>query len=405
MTVRGLKPETVAWVVLWTAFGVFLLLCTGTILAVRWFIQSATVTEEAQLTVTGGTVAIRPLSQGSPDWVVAPPQATLEESDQVRTDEGSTAFIRLPDGSTVSVLPGTELAISRLRRFRFGEPGHLLDITIKSGRLILGVAHPIGRPTAFRILSGGAEVQLAEGNYAVRKEADRLEVRVRQLGSALVRSGPFEVNLGSLQRAVAYPGRLEGPLPPEDDLIRAGDFTQGLDDRAWQPVVEEACWAAPQVQNRLEPTRVDGEQAVRFFRQGSEGTPCQMFLHQEVNRDISDLISLRLKIEFRIDRQTLSGGGYLGSEYPVQVRMLYRGADGGERVWVRGFYIQNVEGRRTDHGVKVEGDRWVEYWVPDAEDPNLLTLAGGVRYIRWIEVMASGHDFESYVRRVSLLGQ
>ena len=336
---------------------------------------------------------------------MAPAQATLGESDQVRTDEGSTAFIRLPDGSTVSVLPATELALSRLRRFRFGEPGYLLDITVKAGRLVLGVAHPTGRPTEFRVLDGGAEVRLAEGNYAVRKEADRLEVRVRQLGSALVRSGPFEVSLGSLQRAVAYPGRLEGPLPPEEDLIRAGDFGQGVDDRAWQPVIEEACWAAPQVQNRLELGRVDGEQAARFFRQGSEGTPCQMFLHQEINRDVSDLIALRLKIVFRIDRHSLSGGGYLGSEYPVQVRMLYRGADGGERLWVRGFYTQNVEGRRTDHGVKVDGGRWVEYWVPDAEDPSLLTLAGGVRYIRWIEVMASGHDFEAYVRKISLLGQ
>ncbi len=405
MTVRGLKPETVAWAVLWAAFGVYILLCAGTILAARWFVQSATVVQEAQLTVTGGTVAVRPVSQGGLDWVVAPPQATLGESDQIRTDEGSGAFIRLPDGSTVSVLPGTELTLSQLRRFRFGEPGYLLAITIRSGRIVLGVAHPSGRPTEFRVLDGNTEIRFAEGNYAVRKEADRLDVRVRQLGSAVVRSGPSQVSLGSLQRAVVYQGMVEGPLPPEEDLMKAGDFSQGLDDQAWQPVIEDACRAAPTVENRLEPVRFDGAQAVRFFRQNSEGTPCQMFLHQEINRDVADLLSLRLEVEFRIERQSLSGGGYLGSEYPVQIRMLYRGVDGGERLWVRGFYIQNVEGRRTDHGVKVEGGRWVRYSVPDAEDPSLLTLAGGVRYIRWIEVMASGHDFEAYVRRISLLGQ
>jgi hypothetical protein len=55
--------------------------------------------------------------------------------------------------------------------------------------------------------------------------------------------------------------------------------------------------------------------------------------------------------------------------------------------------------------VKVDGGRWVEYSVPDAEDPSLLALAGGVRYIRWVEVMASGHDFEAYVRKISLTGQ
>jgi hypothetical protein len=405
MTVRGLKPETVAWAVLWTAFGVYLLLCAGTVLAVRWFIQSATVVQEGQLTVTGGTVAIRPVSQGGSDWVVAPPQTTLGEADQVRTDEGSSAFIRLPDGSTVSVLPGSELTLSRLRRYRFGDPGYLLDLTIRSGRLIVGVAHPSGRPTEFRLLDGGAEIRLAEGNYAVRKEASQLDIRVRQLGNAVIRSGPYQVSLGSLQRAVVYPGRVEGPLPPEEDLLKAGDFSQGLDDQAWQPVIEDACRAAPTVENRLEPVQVGGTGVVRFLRRNSEGTPCQMFLHQEVNRDVSDLLSLRLIIEFRINQHSLSGGGYLGSEYPVQVRMLYRGADGGERLWVRGFYIQNVEGRRTDHGVKVDGGRWVEYSVPDAEDPSLLALAGGVRYIRWVEVMASGHDFEAYVRKISLLGK
>ena len=196
-----------------------------------------------------------------------------------------------------------------------------------------------------------------------------------------------------------------GPMRWPEDLVRSGDFSRGLDDQAWQPVIEDACRAAPAVENRLEPVQVSGTGAVRFLRRNSESTPCQMFLHQEVNRDVSDLLSLRLVIEFRIDQHSLSGGGYLGSEYPVQVRMLYRGADGGERLWVRGFYIQNLEGRRTDHGVKVDGGRWVEYTVPDAEDPSLLALAGGVRYIRWVEVMASGHDFEAYVRRISLLGQ
>jgi len=196
-----------------------------------------------------------------------------------------------------------------------------------------------------------------------------------------------------------------GPVRPPEDLVRSGDFSRGLDDQAWQPIIEDACRAASAVENRLEPVQVGGTGAVRFLRRNSEGTPCQMFLHQEVNRDVSDLLSLRLTLEFRIDGHSLSGGGYLGSEYPVQVRMLYRGADGGERLWVRGFYIQNVEGRRTDHGVKVDGGRWVGYSVPDAEDPSLLALAGGVRYIRWVEVMASGHDFEAYVRKISLLGQ
>lgn len=198
---------------------------------------------------------------------------------------------------------------------------------------------------------------------------------------------------------------LGSPRRPEEDLIKAGNFSQGLNNQAWRLVIEDACWAVPGIENRLELVRVDSAQAIRFFRQNSKGTPCQMFLHQEINQDVVDFFSLRLKIEFRIDRQSLSGGGYLGSEYPIQIRILYRGVDGGERLWVRGFYIQNKAGWRTDHGVKVDGSRWVEYSVPDAEDPSLLTLVGGVRYIRWIEVMASGHDFESYVRKISLLGQ
>ena len=40
---------------------------------------------------------------------------------------------------------------------------------------------------------------------------------------------------------------------------------------------------------------------------------------------------------------SLSGGGYLGTEYPLMLRLRYRDAAGNGQTWYRGFYYQNPE--------------------------------------------------------------
>ena len=82
------------------------------------------------------------------------------------------------------------------------------------------------------------------------------------------------------------------------------------------------------------------------------------------------------------------------------LRVSYRAVDG-ESFIVCGFYYQNQAQNRTDNGTPVAADTWVSYLVPD----NLMALSPQPRRIVSLMVSASGWDYDSLVREVSLVGE
>ena len=86
--------------------------------------------------------------------------------------------------------------------------------------------------------------------------------------------------------------------------------------------------------------------AVRFVRRGSKNSHGENILYQAINRDVSDFVSLKLSVDFRIIYQTLSGGGYLGSEYPLLVQVTYRDEAGNQHTWARGFSTRTIPATR-----------------------------------------------------------
>ena len=100
--------------------------------------------------------------------------------------------------------------------------------------------------------------------------------------------------------------------------------------------------------------------------------------------------------------QSLSGGGWLASEYPLAVKLRYRDDSGNEATLVRGFYMQNQENRPTLGGQLVPGGIWVPFTVDlfDHIQVNPRPL-----HILWLEIEASGWEYESYATNIQLVAE
>jgi len=106
-----------------------------------------------------------------------------------------------------------------------------------------------------------------------------------------------------------------------------------------------------------------------------------------------------LSAEVRIDRQTLSGGGWLGTEYPILLRVQYRDLTGGRPTWYRGFFVENPANYPIRDGQAIPHGEWVSFGF------NLLELVPAPRFLERIELVASGWSYDAAIRNVQLLAE
>jgi len=96
---------------------------------------------------------------------------------------------------------------------------------------------------------------------------------------------------------------------------------------------------------------------------------------------------------------SLSGGGYLGTEFPLMLRLRYRDAAGEGQVWYRGFYYQNPERRPAERGQLVAQDTWTSVRFDLAELPERPM------FLYALEVLGAGHDFDAVVADIRLVAE
>ena len=144
---------------------------------------------------------------------------------------------------------------------------------------------------------------------------------------------------------------------------------------------------------------MDDRRALHIVRSGAGGTSAITGVHQQINGEISYFSSLVFSADIRLHYQSLSGGGYLSSEYPLIIRLHYRDVNGDEFDAVHGFYYQNDTHNPTRNGEPVPRDQWVPY-----QTSNLLQSPGIAKpfQLLYIEIYASGCDYESYISNVRL---
>ncbi|MGE3271125.1 MAG: hypothetical protein AB7P40_20410, partial [Chloroflexota bacterium] len=101
----------------------------------------------------------------------------------------------------------------------------------------------------------------------------------------------------------------------------------------------------------------------------------------------------------KVNEASQSGGGYLGSEYPVMIRISYVDEKGGRPGWTHGFYFSNPEMRPTENGEIIAQGEWYPFLARLTDLPDRPIL------LRSIEVLSAGHDFDAVVADIRIIAE
>jgi hypothetical protein len=391
------KPETIAWIVLWASFVACVALAIAVPAAGRWYMANATDGQEATLEIIGGTVLVQDAVSRS--WIGASNKMRLREGDGIRTDEVSRALVTLFDGSPIFLSPRTEVVIVRSQVSKFDPKVNFVTLRVQRGYVRVAVAPQPKASQVFLIQTPHANgALLKDGSYSVEVTESSSQIAVRE-GEAKVFASGAEVSLKLGQRTTILPGKApSGPEKATKALVANGDFRQGL--AGWK---EYSILEVPgDVAASVAAEEVDGQGVVHLVRQGSRNTHAENGIVQMINRDVTDFLFLKFSMDVYISNQSLSGGGFRGSEYPAMVQIRYRDVDGNEQIWVRGFYYHNRDNYSTINGEQVLQEKW--YPIERA-----ILGPGGITprpfYIISIQLSSSGWDYDSMIRAVNLVGE
>jgi hypothetical protein len=386
------RADQLAWTILLGSFVVFCLIVGSVIGGVRWYFAHAMTPRPVRLDLIQGTALWLP--EGSRQEVNAADRSMLAEGDRVRTTEGSEAILWFFDGSNLRLWPNTTVQILKTATSTYRPLDTDEVLSQDQGHVRYNIALPSTDSRQFEVQTPQASVILREGSYKVQVAPGQTVVTVTS-GSATVssQSQAVEVLQGEWVTAKAN----QPPSTPESDvhnILTNGDFSQEL--AGWQPgnrAVEDGI--PGQIQVREESNRPFAE----LWREGSD-KHAETFIHKTINEDVTDYGMLRFAFQLRILEQTLSGGGDLGSEFPLSVRVHYRDSSGSEADWVHSYYIQNRDHLPTPNADQVIQNQWTDESI-DLFDPTVVSPRPAE--ILWIEFSASGHGYRSDIGRVQLL--
>lgn len=390
------RPETLAWLVIVAAFGVFCALASAGVVGAKSYLETASDTQTAKVAVISGTLLVQPPKQR--EWVGTGADTPLKPAARLRTDRGSEAFLTFFEYSTLRVHADTELEVIQLATSRFGPRRDVVELAVHGGKVHMGVAPALDGEKEIGFVTPHGSFRLEEGSYTLDVSNDRTQLRVAERGRAEARSKDAVFVLEPGQRIELGPRATGAPMQSWEDLVRNGNFSEGF--TGWRPGNALGFPEGQDVVAQQSLTIDEGRVAVRFARGGSKGTHNESYLYQEINRDVSDFSELYLSLDVKLLQQSLSGGGYVGTEYPVLMRVNYRSA-AGDGLAVYGFYYQNSANNRTDFGVTLPRGVWASYTTP----VNLMALSPRPQRIVSVQVGASGWDYESLVANVRLAGR
>lgn len=382
-----------------TTFGMFCLLAVSIPLGVRWYLLTATQSRATQLEVISGTVLMDAPGQSSPTGITDSGQ--IPEQGRAKTDNTSSAALTFFDESNAVLYSQTDVRIQEARspQFEFSQEPEVVSLEVGSGRVRLDVRDPGSRGRVFKVQTPHSIAELSPGSYSVEVNRQGTDIAVRE-GQAVVRdSGQGSgVSVSRGERTSVERGHAPAsPVPASRDLVSNGTFDDGLD--GWSVYNEQGADGGV-VNGQAEVVSVGDRNAVRLSRMGEDGNHCETGIVQEINRDVRDFNSLKLHADVQLLYQSLSGGGYLSSEYPIILRLDYKDQYGIDRFWTHGFYYQNEANFAVQNGEQIPRDRWYPY-----ESGNLMAELGDIKpsFITSTRIYASGWNYQSMVSEVGVI--
>jgi hypothetical protein len=427
-------------------------------LAVRHVYRTATVAHGAILFVRGATETVawkpadRTIYQGARD------QGTLAEGDSLRIATsavyGQVASVRLFDDSQLDLWAGAEVTLESLRTSRWHSDTLEVTLSQQTGyvRYDIKPVLPYGE-ARYTLRLGDATVILAPGgSYSVEMRSQRsvsrpdggnifmADVAVRAGSARVLGANGVETTLRERERLTLDPAGNPGlAVPARWELVRDGGFSQygellynntTLADLTaprsdtWQVYgtpelpqenrgyfrLSQIC-RPPEVNNYCDAD--ERRTAAWFYRVGGQTTGFTTGIEQEFGLngegvDISEFRSLKFSFWTRVLGQSLRDVGDRGSECPVMVRLLAKRSSPADPEEERVICIYTSADDQplgvADPGVRyyrIDRANWHQFsfdlraadWLPD------------YRYLRSIQIYANGHDYDSRVAEVSIIGE
>ncbi|RRR74724.1 MAG: hypothetical protein EI684_06425 [Candidatus Viridilinea halotolerans] len=454
------RTLNLAWVTLVFFFALFLILLGWTLLVLRQNYQTALRPLPDGATVIirerAEWVAWRPIGrsifQGAEDGQALVVGDTLRAA--ASAGYGQVTTLRLFEQSQLDLWAGAEVLIEKLHTTRWHDG--LLEITLrqKAGYVRYDLKpNAIYAQTRFTILVGEARITLASGgSYSIdlrppERTVQRVDggnaleadVAVRN-GSALITGATGQISqINAGERILINPtGELSPVVPARWELVRDGGFSQygeveynntTLDDptapqsQTWSvysvpdlPAEQRGYFRLAEI---CRPPIISGciandrRTAAWFYRTGGQTSSFTTGIKQELGAhsegvDISEFRSLRFSLWVRVIYQSLQDAGDRGSECPIMIRLVAKRTSPADPEEQRDF-CAFVDKDMVPPTVTEPGMEY--YRVPEAEwaqisfdlrDPGKLP---DYRYLRRIQIFAQGHDYDSRVTGVSLIGE
>lgn len=449
-----------AWLTMLFFLILFIILMTWIALMLRGMYLSATESHEATLIVRGPAEAVawrpanRTVYQGSRD------RQSLAEGDSVRITSsagyGQMASVRLFEASQLDLWASSEVTIETLRTSRWHSGTLEATIRQRSGYVRYDIKpDPPYHQALYTVRVGDASVILGPGgSYSIELLApDRSVLRPdggnNLVADVAVRSGAVVVHgsngrtveLRPRERVLIDPAGIPGlAVPARWELIRDGAFSQFSEEEynnttrqddptlprstTWRvysgpalPVEQRGFFRISKVcrpplpEGSCKPS--DRRMAAWFYRLGNQTSGFTTGIKQDLGPrgegiDISEYRSLRLSLWARILYQSLNDVGDRGTECPVMIRLVAKRSNPADPEEERVVCIYSDQDDRppavTEPGVtyiQVERAVWTHVSF-DLRDPSWLPEH---RFLRSIAIYANGHDYDSRVTEVSLIGE
>ncbi|NJN83938.1 MAG: hypothetical protein HC802_17765 [Caldilineaceae bacterium] len=403
------NPERMAWFVLLASFGVFVLLLIMVPLTVNYTIRYATVSHSARLEPTLGTLLLYTSEAAEPIAITAPREDVAEGYRIVAGDEstqGTLDLIGVDNTSvalgSVQIYPGAVLEVEEIRRpfFSSSPEPYRVVLRLEKGQARIFTNSGDQRELDVELMTPHGAIQLAAGSYQVAVSPEQTNLTVR-LGQAQLSQADSETVLvdAGLRTWMSEGDILRDPVSAEQNLLANGDFSQSMQN-TWQSYVI----AENVIPGSVRSIERDGRRVAHFIRQGEENVPTEVGITQEVNKDVNVYDELFLQLDVKLLHQSLSGAGYLSSEFPLRVELTYTDIYGKVLTWGHGFYYRDPENEnwRVIDGEKIPPFKWYTY-----QSPNLMEELQSTRpaHIDSVRIYASGWNYQSMVSEAYLVAR
>ena len=384
------------WAMVLAAFAVWVILA---IVFGRWVLGVArTAAAPAASTVeeVAGVTLYRELGQRNDASATA--GVRLYEGDELATSSGSVASLRIFDGTLLQLFPEARVRVDAARIGRLNRGATEVRFTLLSGALRVSIPQIEGKAHTVNFATAHGAVALVPGEYTLRGGLDGTRVSVWE-GRAAAAVGDEIVEVADGQKIVLPAGRPGyAILDVLENAVKNGDFAARFQE--WTPWEdrEQDRTDVPGILDIVSPAEPGAPtKALRVTRTSLVDAHNETGLRQRLERDVAGARQVVLRATVKVDLASLSGGGYIGTEYPMMLRVRYRDRRGAEQVWTRGFYYANPENRPVALGQRLERGVWTPVEI------DLTSLLNQALSLTSIEVFAAGHTFDASIGDVQLL--